>query len=376
MMNLLKITLLTFLLTQGLTAQSDTVIPHKFESVPYHVPDIEVVIATADSMIPILQKHYLIPGVSCVIIKNNYIAWSKSFGVTDVRTGEPVTDKTMFEACSMTKPVFAYIAMKLVEEGKLKLDEPIWTIFDDPAFQGQEWRKKITPRMLLSHTSGLPNWRPGEDEENGYLPIEFEPGTKFQYSGEGIYLLQKVVEKITGTSLDELAQETIFSQFFMMNSSFIWTPEYDSRIASGHDTSGNFIRKTNYSRANAGYTLYCSAEDYARFLLDVMSPIRPGDASLAAETIDTMLARQVESPSREPQKRPGGKNGIKTFRSLGWAIDQTPTGDIHYHSGSNGSGFKCYHQFDRKTGSGIIIMTNSLGGLGLWDALIQRLGDL
>lgn len=376
MINKLKIAVVLLLVTASLNAQNDSVVLHKFEPVPYGVPDIEVVIATADSLIPLLQKQYNIPGVSCVIIRGNLIAWSKSFGVTDVRTGEPVTDKTMFEACSMSKPVFAYTAMKLVEEGKLKLDEPIWKIFDDPAFQGQELRKKITPRMLLTHTSGLPNWRPGDDEENGYLPIEFEPGTKFQYSGEGMYLLQKVVEKISGTTLDELAAETIFSQFFMTNSSFIWTPEFDSRIASGHDTSGNFIRKTSYTRANAGYTLYCSAEDYARFILDVMATDRPGGASLAANTIDTMLARQVESPSREPQKRPGGKNGIKTFRSPGWAIDQTPMGDIHYHSGSNSSGFKCYHQFDRATGSGIVIMTNSLGGLGLWDALIQRLGDL
>ncbi len=339
-------------------------------------PDPESVIRTVDSLTPILMKQFNIPGASVVIIRGDDIAWSKSFGVADVRTGAPVTVETMFEACSMSKPVFAYIAMKLVEEGKLKLDEPVWTIFDDPAFQGQEWRKKITPRMLLSHTSGLPNWRPGDDEENGYLPIEFEPGTKFQYSGEGMYLLQKVVEKMTGKTLDELAAETIFSQFFMKNSSFIWTPGYDTRIASGHDTSGNFVKKTHYTRANAGYTLYCSAEDYARFLIDIMAYDRPGGASLSSETIDTMLARQVESPSREPQKRPGGKNGIKTFRSLGWAIDQTAEGDIHYHSGSNGSGFKCYHQFDRRTGSGIVIMTNSANGTKLWDALIQRMGDL
>lgn len=351
-------------------------IPLHPQSRDYQSPSAVMVAQAADSLIPVLQKQYNIPGVSCVIIKNRAIAWSKSFGVTDARAGDPVTNNTMFEACSMSKPVFAYIAMKQVEEGKLKLDEPVWTIFDDPAFQGQEWRKMITPRMLLTHTSGLPNWRPGDDEENGYLPIEFEPGTRFQYSGEGMYLLQKVVEKITGSTLDKIASETIFRQFSMNNSSFVWAPEYESRIASGHDTSGNFIRKTKYSRANAGYTLYCSAEDYARFLLDVLSPIRPGDASLAAETIDTMLARQVESPSREPQKRPGTRNGIKTFRSLGWAIDQTAAGDIHYHSGSNGSGFKCYHQFDRATGSGIVIMTNSLGGLGLWDALIQKIGDL
>ncbi len=351
-------------------------IPVHLQTTDQQSPSIQMVEQTADSLIPLLQKKYNIPGVSCVIIKDHAIAWSKSFGVADVRSGEPVTGNTMFEACSMSKPVFAYIAMKLVEEGKLNLDGPVWTIFDDPAFKGQEWRKKITPRMLLTHTSGLPNWRPGDDEENGYLPIEFEPGTKFQYSGEGMYLLQKVVEKITGSTLDKIASETIFPQFSMKNSTFVWAPGFDARIAVGHDTSGNFVKKTAYTRANGAYTLYCSAEDYARFLLDVMSPDRPGGSSLSAETIDTMLSRQAESPSREPQKRPGNKNGIKTFRALGWAIDQTAAGDIHYHSGSNGSGFKCYHQFDRATGSGIVIMTNSLGGLGLWDELIQRVGNL
>jgi CubicO group peptidase (beta-lactamase class C family) len=334
------------------------------------------IIAKVDSLIPALQTKFKVPGVSYCIIRDFELVYSRSFGVKDVRTQEPVTDETMFEACSMSKPVFAYIAMKQIENGSLDLDTPVWTIYDDPAFQGQELRKKITARMLLSHTSGLPNWRPGDDEENGYLPIEFEPGTKFSYSGEGMYYLQKVVEKITGKSLEILAKETLFERNFMRNSSFNYSPEIEKNLASGHDTSGNFNKKTAYSRANAGYSLYCSAIDYALFLLDIMAVDRPGGDALSSETIDIMLTPQIKAATREPQQRPGNSNGIECYRGLGWVIDSTLAGDICYHSGANGSGFKCYSQFNRKTGSGIVIMTNGSGGLGVWDTVIRKVGDL
>jgi len=89
-----------------------------------------------------------------------------------------------------------------------------------------------------------------------------------------------------------------------------------------------------------------------------------------------MLTPQIKVTTREPQVRPGNANGIETFRGLGWVIDSTLEGDICYHSGANGSGFKCYSQFNRKKGSGIVIMTNSSGGLGVWDSVIRAIGDI
>ncbi|MBV6444533.1 MAG: beta-lactamase family protein [Ignavibacteriales bacterium] len=409
-----------------------------------------------DSLIPVLMERYKVPGVSCVVIKRGEIVWAGNFGVSDIRKVVPVsdsttlnahpkdilpknstpvadstsfethpkdiqyknyalvTDSTMFEACSMSKPIFSLVAMKLVEEEKLKLDEPVWKIFDDPSFMGQEWRKKITPRMLLTHTSGLPNWRESKDEENGYLPIEFEPGTRFQYSGEGMYLLQKVVEKLTGEPLEVLAEKLIFSKLGLKNSSFIWRQNLDYKIAAGHNSEGGFLKKTAYTRANAGYSLYCSALDYARVLTAILKSGEKDFGFLLPATVDTIFSRQAESPEREPEKRCGKRNGIKTFRGLGWAIDETEgslspspspageelsravndpekkvstlkdevkgklhetnkgnvPGDIFYHSGSNSSGFKCYHEFDRQSGSGIVIMTNGVGGLKLCEDII------
>ncbi|GAB1349319.1 hypothetical protein MASR1M107_15330 [Ignavibacteriales bacterium] len=84
-----------------------------------------------------------------------------------------------------------------------------------------------------------------------------------------------------------------------------------------------------------------------------------------------MLTPQIKVTTREPQIRPGDANGIDIFRGLGWVIDTTLEGDICYHSGANGSGFKCYSQFNRKKGSGIVIMTNGSGGLGVWDTIAR-----
>ena len=334
-------------------------------------PDIITEFARADSMIESLARKFKVPGVSFVVISENEIVHSKNFGVADIRTGGPVTDSTMFEACSMSKPVFSYIALKQIETGKLEPDEPVWTIYDDPAFMGQELRKSITPRMLLSHTSGLPNWRPGEDEENSYLPVEFTPGLKFSYSGEGMYYLQKVVEKITGVTLDEYARKTIFEQLGARHSSFVYKEEFGDNIAAGHDERGNYLKKTNYLRANAGYSLYCSAHDFALFLIEIMKRNRSGEYSLSKQTIETMLSRQIKAETREPVKRPGDTNGIETFRGLGWAIDSTLSGDIYYHGGANSSGFRCYSQFNPREGSGAVIMTNGLGGTDLWEEVIK-----
>ncbi len=189
----------------------------------------------------------MFPVFQLSLIRNNKIAFTKSFGVKDVRTSSLVTYKTMFEACSMSKPVFAFVVLKLVEQNKLELDKPLNKylseefISEDDAFSNQ-----VTARMILSHTGGFPNWRKGEEEREGPLPIYFKPGERFSYSGEGYFYLQRVIEKITGKSLDENAKEFLFQTSGLNHSSFIWTDGIDSLISCGHDTSGKFLAKSKY----------------------------------------------------------------------------------------------------------------------------------
>jgi CubicO group peptidase (beta-lactamase class C family) len=338
-------------------------------------PDLGVVTSTIESRLPALMKEFRVPGVSVCLLKNGKVAWSKSFGIKDERNGEQVSGETMFEACSMSKPVFAYAVLKLADEKKLDLDKPLADYLDEDYVSIGGHKNTITARMILCHTSGLPNWRKGEEETGGPLPIYFKPGTKFSYSGEGYYYLQRVVEKITGMPLDLFAKKTLFDPLGLKHISYTWTKEHDANIASGHDTSGSFLQKTRYEHPNAAYTLYTSAEDYAAIIGTILNTSLKERSILSAVMRDEMIKHQVEVNVREPIRRPGRALGVSVYWGLGWAIDSTVTGNIIYHSGANRSGFRCYAQYNFTERTAIVILTNGLNGSDFWRRLVTKIGD-
>ena len=338
--------------------------------------DQRSIIATIDTLLPGLMKESHVPGVSVAIIRDRARVWSRQYGTANMKSGAPVTDETLFEACSMTKPMFAYIALQLVEQGSLDLDRPLVQYFDPSSLRGQPDRGHITARMVLSHTSGLPNWRKGDEERDGPVSMAFMPGARFSYSGEGIYYLQQVIEHITGEPLEVYARRTLLDPLGLSHTSFVWTEGLDAHIAAGHNDQGSFLDKTKYVHANAAYSLYTSANDYAKFLTAIMAPDTTAQYSLSQRSLATMLSHQVAVPSREPIERPGKAKASAVFWGLGWGINTTGKGDIIHHSGSNRSGFRCYSQFNPSTGSGIVIMTNGTGGSDLWSRLISRIGNL
>jgi CubicO group peptidase (beta-lactamase class C family) len=341
---------------------------------PQHrtVRDVSAVI---DSLMPALLTEFHVPGGSVVLMNRGEIAWSKGYGLTTAGAAGPVTSETAFEACSMSKPVLAYLAMKLVDDGKLDLDVPLSTYLPETFISSGNYGGRVTARMVLSHTSGLPNWRKGEEEMQGPLPIYFLPGSKFSYSGEGYYYLQRVLEHITRIPLDVIAKKTLFDPLGLKHTSFVWTPGIDPFISTGHDSAGNALPRTRYAHPNAGYSLYTTGEDYAKFVCRVMSTERSGASALSPVITRQMLTKHVEVQVRAPIPRPGKAFGVAVYWGLGWAIDSTISGNIFYHSGANRSGFRCYSQFDIHEGSGIVIMTNSLNGSELWRRVIRSIGD-
>lgn len=341
----------------------------------FRPPSLSDVVSIIESLVPLLMNDLHVPGVSIALIKNGEIAFAKSFGVKDSRSSTPVTGETMFEACSMSKPVFAYIVLKLVEQKKLDIDKPLHNYLDESFYSYDSLGKLVTARMILSHTSGLPNWRKGEEERNGPLPIYFKPGERFSYSGEGYYYLQRVVEKITGESLEDYANEKLFQPVGLKHTSCIWTEGFDSLISCGHDTSGNFLAKSKYTHSNSAYTLYTTAEDYSRLLVEILKTDRSSSYSLSKTTLEEILKPQIDVLVRDPIERPGRALGLFVYWGLGWAIDSTASGKIYYHSGANRTGFRCYSQFRIDEGSGIVIMTNGLNGSELWRRLIKEIGD-
>ena len=133
-------------------------------------------------VLPELMENAGSPGASAAWVKGGRVAWTGAFGVTDAGTGAPVVADTIFEAASLSKPVVAFIAMRLASRGVLDLDAPLWGSAEGEGYERlahDERARRITARMVLSHTSGLPNW--------GGTPLEMnsDPGTAWNYSGEG-----------------------------------------------------------------------------------------------------------------------------------------------------------------------------------------------
>ena len=159
-----------------------------------------------------------VPGLSIAVIRDGKTAWIGYLGLRSEATEKPVTRSTVFNVGSLSKPVFAYGVLKLVDAGKLKLDEPLAPYLPKEFVEGDPRFKQITARFVLSHRTGFPNW-PGDGQP---LTIHFTPGEKFSYSGAGMVFLQKAVEKITGKPLNDYMQEAVFGPLGMKHSSYVW----------------------------------------------------------------------------------------------------------------------------------------------------------
>lgn len=313
--------------------------------------------------IPELMKKDGVPGLSIAVIRGGKTTWVHGFGTKEAQKSQPVSQDTVFEAASLSKPVFTYGVLKLVEQGKLGLDVPLTKYLPKPFIAGDERLAKITARIVLSHRTGFPNW-PNDD---GVL-IYFTPGERFSYSGEGYIYLQRVVEQITGKPLNDYMREAVFSPLGMTNSSYVWRPDFDSLTATGHDSNGKPTELAKPKDALAASTLNTTATDYARFL----------GAVLNGKGLKPATLRQMEAPeiALDPECRICIKKGPKQlsktlFWGLGWGIERKDGTDMLWHWGDNGS-FKAFVMADPKTKSGVVMFANSENGLKIAKPLVDE----
>ncbi len=187
------------------------------------------IISDLKSYIPGRMAEGNVPGLSIALIRDFQIVWSEGFGVTDKFTKNPVTPETVFEVASISKPVTACIALRLVDAGILDLDTPVHTQIQNPWLPSSEYGDKITLRHLLSHSSGLGDGAPIINKT-----VLFEPGSAFKYSGTGFLYVQDVIEQATGKSLEQNARELVFGPLNMTASSFINRPDVKTRLSNGH----------------------------------------------------------------------------------------------------------------------------------------------
>ena len=200
------------------------------QDVPLRLSEpVDSVVADLKSYIPHRMNEGGVPGLAIALIRNNEIVWTDGFGVANRLTERPVSSKTVFEVASISKVVTAYTALRLVEEGKLSLDEPVHTYLKKPWLPSSPFADKITLRHLLSHSSGLP-----DDVFLKNKQIAYEPGTHFLYSGLGAEYVRELIEQVSQKSLEEVAREKVFTPLGMSASSFLDETSVMNYMANGH----------------------------------------------------------------------------------------------------------------------------------------------
>jgi len=325
-----------------------------------------------DQRIPALMHESKVPGVSIVLVRDARIAWHREYGVADAASGIPVDRHTVFEAQSMSKPVFAYAVMKLKERGVLDLDTPLTKYTPDRILPDDPRLDLITARRVLSHTSGLQNWRTKEEP----LAIHFTPGERWEYSGEGYSYLQSVVTRLAGhvdpnrcedlesvhvcaSDIDAYLKTNILAPFGMSSSTYTWNARYGRHAARPHDEDGKAFDKPRTTDihaaryASAG-SLKATPTDYARFLIEVISQ-KPADRFHIAPATLAEMTRPVIKVPEDPRN---------TSWALGWQIFNSDHGDLIAHGGDD-TGMHCFCAASINQRSAFVIMTNAEGGLPL-----------
>jgi CubicO group peptidase (beta-lactamase class C family) len=318
-------------------------------------PSTKATIERLEKNIPELLESSDVPGMSIALVKNGKLVWTKGFGVKNSETKEPVIQTTIFEAASLSKPVFAYAVLKLVDEGKIDLDVPLNKYLGNNYDVGEDERLNlITARRVLSHTSGFPNWR---NRDSKTLPINFTPGDKFSYSGEGFVYLSKVVEKITGMEFEKFIEKEVFKPLEMNESSFIWKNEFLKTKVFNHDGFGKPQGQNADVGVNAAASLHTTAENYAKFVMAILE-----GKGLKKKTREMMLKEQVfVNKEKSPEVAWG----------LGLGLELTKDGKTFFHWGDNGFN-KSFIVASERSKDAIVFFTNSANGLSFLKEILDE----
>ena len=317
--------------------------------------------------LPELMKRGDVPGLSIAIIRDAKLAWNRGFGVKNSSTKEVVTEETVFEAASLTKPVFAFAVLKLVDQGKLDLDTPLNKYLPGNYDAGDDARiNKITARHVLSHTSGFPNWRSPRGAKT--LPIYFEPGERFSYSGEGFVYLSKVVETITGMKFDEYVDAAVFKPLGMTSSTFSWQERHKTLKTYNHDSLGTPSGQGEGNSANAAGSLLTTTADYAKFVIAVLN-----GNGLKKQTRAMMLTPQiqVDEACRNCTAQPAGTLSKEVGWGVGVGLQTTDEGVSFWHWGDNGNNKAFFAAFEKEKDA-VIVLTNGANGLMLMQEILAR----
>lgn len=342
-----------------------------------------------DAKINSLMKAARVQGLAISVFNENKAIYKKTFGYNRIDKKEPLKPTSNIYGASLSKSVFAVMVMKLVQEGKLDLDKPLQDYLPKPIYDytpTKKWHdnysslkndslyKKITARMCLDHTSGFPNWRWYTSDQQ--LRVLSFPGTRYNYSGEGLVYLQVVLEHLFNTSLEELMHEKLFRPLGMKASSYQWQPAFEKDYAMGHQSNDTLYEKDKDNDARSASTLETTLDDMTLFLEGVLQ-LKVINANSSAEMFRKQISIRSISQFGPLSNRDTTLNdGIQLGYGLGWGLLQSPFGTGAFKEG-HGDGFQHYMIIFPGQKKGILIMTNSDNGESIFKELLAfAIGDI
>jgi len=323
-------------------------------------------------------------GLALAVIENGRPVHVKSYGVRNA-AGDPLQTNTVMYGASLTKAVFAYTVMQLVDEGVLELDVPIERYLSKslPAYAEQEvedryarwsdlagddrWRR-LTPRMLLTHSPGFANF--GFLEPDGRLRFNFEPGARYAYSGDGFILLQFVLERGLGLDVGREMQRRVFDRFGMRNTSMIWRPDFRANLADGWDLQGKIEPHDERSKVRAAGSMDTTVEDFARFAAGF---IRDEGLSMAARAEITRpqlpITTRTQFPTLQPEL-PAAERRPDLAAGLGLITFTGPQGRAFEKGGHNDTTGNSWVCVERRR-SCVVLLSNDVRAEAAFPGLVR-----
>ena len=313
-----------------------------------------------DHFIETYQEYYGIPGISMALIKDGKMVYYKTYGYKNSITKEKVDGNTLFEAASVTKPVFAFVVQRLAERGVIDLDKPLYEYLPYPDIAYDERYKLITAKHVLTHRSGFPNWRWMNEDKK--LNLLFVPGTDFNYSGEGFEYLKKVVEKITGKNVEQVLKEEVLDPVGLYHTFFSANDSLKQVKSNGHY---DMIPTYNPLPEAPGmaYSMHTEAKVFTRFMLYMLE-----QKGLSAATYDSMFTKHSDFKFDPGDPKPR----YPSYMGMSLEIRETPYGKSFGHGGNNGD-FRCHFEVYKDLKMGYVIFTNASTAYPLLNVMRQFL---
>lgn len=326
-----------------------------------------------------------VPGVSVARVSGTSVQ-AVAYGVTRAADGRAVDGDTIFDAASLSKPVLAYLVLKLADERALDLDRPLREYVPLPSSDARS--STITARHVLSHSTGWRNWRNNMTQP---LVADFDPGSRFGYSGEGFYYLGRVVEKVSGSGILKITRDRIFQPLAMTRTSYMWSPWMDDNRAQPHSSRGvpatSFGATTGKALLDAAAPAGVTADSWTHEAVERLLPastarefaVLPnfllpnvaGSLMTTANDYGKFLARLM---SDEPTLRLMMTPTTPINRALQWGLgaglQTTASGTTFWHWGDN-FGFKNFFVADPARRTAIAVFTNGQNGRAIYERVVR-----